>query len=167
MCHSQTQPRMHSSRVRDAESSFSEMSGDGLSPLRPARLSRSYVTLLTAAAEEARALTPNDIARRDGSGVSGGDQGGGGGGGRGEVLLGDSRDVSLTLEGLARAGEERMRRLEAENLRLRFRVADLEGQVCVFVCLCVSVCTVCAYKISFITIFTVGFSLHTQPCATC
>lgn len=40
----------------------SEQSSDGLSPLRPSRLSRSYVTLLAAAAEEARAMTPGGAA---------------------------------------------------------------------------------------------------------
>lgn len=42
--------------------SMSEQSGEGLSPLRPSRLSRSYVTLLAAAAEEARAMTPGGAA---------------------------------------------------------------------------------------------------------
>lgn len=39
----------------------------------------------------------------------------------------EATEVSLAEEALAREG--RMRQLEAENLRLRFRVADLEGQV--------------------------------------
>lgn len=46
--------------------------------------------------------------------------GGGGGGGGGDCHYGGSEEGSL---------KDRMRQLEMENLRLRFRVADLEGQV--------------------------------------
>ncbi|CAN0314523.1 unnamed protein product, partial [Ectocarpus fasciculatus] len=79
-----------------------------------ARMSRSYMTLLAAAAAE-----ETTKGRRH--------QGGGGGGpsrGTGEVSATEQAFRPLTAEG-------RLRQLEAENLRLRFRVADLEGQVSV------------------------------------
>ncbi|CBJ48903.1 hypothetical protein Esi_0057_0075 [Ectocarpus siliculosus] len=85
-----------------------------LSPTRSssARMSRSYMTLLAAAAAE----ETTKGRRQQGGGVPGR--------ATGEVSATEQASQPLTVEG-------RLRQLEAENLRLRFRVADLEGQVSV------------------------------------
>ncbi|CAB1097751.1 unnamed protein product [Ectocarpus sp. CCAP 1310/34] len=77
-----------------------------------ARMSRSYMTLLAAAAAE----ETTKGRRQQGGGVPGR--------GAAEVSATEQAFQPLTVEG-------RLRQLEAENLRLRFRVADLEGQVSV------------------------------------
>lgn len=59
------------------------------------------------------------------------------GGGRGGAVAGSGVEQDRLL-----TAEDRLRQLEAENLRLRFRVADLEGQVqqaCSAPCLALSV----------------------------
>ncbi|CAM9690644.1 unnamed protein product [Ectocarpus sp. 8 AP-2014] len=77
-----------------------------------ARMSRSYMTLLAAAAAE----ETTKGRRQQGGGVPGR--------ATGEGSATEQAFQSLTVEG-------RLRQVEAENLRLRFRVADLEGQVSV------------------------------------
>ncbi|CAM9809558.1 unnamed protein product, partial [Ectocarpus sp. 8 AP-2014] len=77
-----------------------------------ARMSRSYMTLLAAAAAE----ETTKGRRQQGGGVPGR--------ATGEVSATEQAFQPLTVGG-------RLRQLEAENLRLRFRVADLEGQVSV------------------------------------
>lgn len=108
----QTQTRSTTTTATATSDSPESTEGSASSPTRSSRLSRSYVTLLAAAAEEARGR--------------GGGQGGAAGGLRGGAGAGGG-EVSLAEEAVAREGK--IRQLEAENLRLRFRVADLEGQV--------------------------------------
>lgn len=61
--HSLYRTRAHDLRSAAASTSEdvvpSEHGTDGLSPLRPSRLTRSYITRLAAAAEEARSMTPS------------------------------------------------------------------------------------------------------------
>ncbi|CAM9126534.1 unnamed protein product, partial [Sphacelaria rigidula] len=98
------------------------------------KLSRSYVTLLAAAAaaEESRGISPAlrdlggylDHSRRWGSGRM-----------ASSSTIVDGQPPRAAADSFARDrdrdSDDRIRRLEAENLRLRFRVADLEGQVSV------------------------------------
>ncbi|CAM9911382.1 unnamed protein product [Scytosiphon promiscuus] len=90
---------------------------DPKTPTTIGRMSRSYMTLLAAAAADGDGKWSGK-GERDAAGRSPADR--------------SSRlDSEVSTGEQASSVEGRLRQLEAENLRLRFRVADLEGQVSV------------------------------------